>query len=150
MMQASGTRHKLFIGNEWTPSSDGKETEVRDPSSNEVIAHAAAATKEDARKAIDAAQTAFDGPWGALTPSEKGKVLWKWAQALTEKREVISEVETLNPGKTLREARADIAFAIQPLEYYAGLSDKIEGATIPVPGPRINYTLREPLGVTVH
>jgi aldehyde dehydrogenase (NAD+) len=150
MLQSQGAKHKLFIANEWVPSSDGRETEVRDPSSNEVIAHAAAATKDDARKAIDAAQTAFDGPWGALPPSEKGKLLWKWAQVLYEKRDAISETETRNQGKTLREARADIAFAIQTLEYYAGLSDKIEGATIPVPGPRLNYTLREPLGVTVH
>jgi aldehyde dehydrogenase (NAD+) len=150
MLQSQGAKHKLFIANEWVPSSDGRESEVRDPSSNEVIAYAAAATKDDARKAIDAAQTAFDGPWGALSPSEKGKLLWKWAQVLNEKRDAISETETRNQGKTLREARADIAFAIQTLEYYAGLSDKIEGATIPVPGPRLNYTLREPLGVTVH
>ncbi len=150
MLAVTDLHRKLFIANEWVSSSDGKETEIKDPSTNEVIAHAAAATRDDARMAIDAAQAAFDGPWSALTPSERGKLLWKWAEALTAKRDVISETETRNQGKTLREARADIAFAIQTLEYYAGLSDKIEGATIPVPGPRLNYTLREPLGVTVH
>ena len=150
MMAVTDSHRKLFIANEWVPSSDAKETEVRDPSSNEVIAHAAAATREDAKKAMDAAQAAFDGPWGALSGGERGKLLWKWAAVLSERRDAISEIETRNQGKTLREARADIAFAIQTLEYYAGMADKIEGSTIPVPGARINYTLREPMGATVH
>src|SRR5258705_8678243 len=99
MQQTQGAKHKLFIANEWVPASDGRESEVRNPATNEVIAHAAAATRDDARKAVDAAQVAFDGAWGALTPSEKGKLLWKWAQVLTDRREVIAEVETVNQGK---------------------------------------------------
>ncbi|HKZ58275.1 MAG TPA: aldehyde dehydrogenase family protein [Candidatus Thermoplasmatota archaeon] len=150
MQQVEDKRYKLFIGNSWEPSSDGAETEVRDPSTNEVIAHAAAATREDVRKAVDAALTAFHGAWGQLGAAERGKALFKWAAELGARRDAIAETETRNQGKPLREARADIAFAVQTLEYYAGLSDKIEGATIPVPGPRFNYTLREPFGVTAH
>src|SRR5206468_294735 len=45
---------------------------------------------------------------------------------------------------------ADVAWAARAFEYFAGLADKIEGETIPVPPKRLNYTLKEPLGVTVH
>ena len=68
MQQVEDKRYKLFIGNSWEPSSDGAETEVRDPSTNEVIAHAAAATREDVRKTVDAALTAFHGATWAVTP----------------------------------------------------------------------------------
>ncbi|HYA54491.1 MAG TPA: aldehyde dehydrogenase family protein, partial [Thermoplasmata archaeon] len=44
----------------------------------------------------------------------------------------------------------DIGYVVRTLEYFAGAADKLEGETIPVPGPRLDYTLREPLGVTVH
>ncbi|HEX9709227.1 MAG TPA: aldehyde dehydrogenase family protein [Candidatus Thermoplasmatota archaeon] len=141
---------KMMIGNEWTDASDGKTTQVRDPSTNEVIAAVPAATLDDVGRAVDAAQAAFDGPWGQLSGYDRGKLLWKWAEALWATRDRIAEVETRNQGKTLREARADIAFANQTLEYYAGMADKIEGRTIPVPGSRLNYTLREPFGVTAH
>jgi aldehyde dehydrogenase (NAD+) len=142
--------HKMMIGNEWTDASDGKTARVRDPATNEAIASVPSATVEDAGRAVDAAQGAFDGAWGQMTPYDRGKLLWKWAAALWEARDDIAQVETRNQGKTIREARADIAFAIQTLEYYAGMADKVEGRTIPVPGGRLNYTLREPYGVTVH
>jgi aldehyde dehydrogenase (NAD+) len=53
-------------------------------------------------------------------------------------------------GKPLRESRGDIGYVVRTLEYFAGLADKVEGETIPVPGPRLDYTIREPVGVTVH
>ncbi len=53
-------------------------------------------------------------------------------------------------GKPLRESRGDIGYVVRTLEYFAGLADKVEGETIPVPGARFDYTIPEPLGVTVH
>ena len=64
--------------------------------------------------------------------------------------ETFARLETLNMGKPLRESRGDIGYARSHARYFAGLADKIQGETIPVPGPRFDYTLREPLGVTVH
>src|SRR5207244_12120703 len=61
-----------------------------------------------------------------------------------------ARLETSNEGKTLRESKGDVALAARAFEYFAGLADKIEGETIPVPPKRLNYTLKEPLGVTVH
>ena len=53
-------------------------------------------------------------------------------------------------AKPFREALSEIRYGAWTLEYFAGLTDKIEGSTIPVPGARLNYTLRQPLGVTAH
>ncbi len=66
------------------------------------------------------------------------------------KAKELAVIESSNNGKTFREALSEIRYGAWTLEYFAGLSDKIEGKTIPVPGPRLNYTLRQPLGVTVH
>src|SRR6266571_924017 len=62
----------------------------------------------------------------------------------------LARLESLNVGKPLREAKGDIAYVYKLFEYYAGLADKIQGDTIPVPGARLDYTVREPLGVTAH
>ena len=59
-------------------------------------------------------------------------------------------LESKNNGKTFREALSEIRYGASTFEYFAGLTDKIEGSTIPVPGDRLDYTLRQPLGVTAH
>ena len=62
----------------------------------------------------------------------------------------LATIESQNNGKTFREALSEIRYGAWTLEYFAGASDKIEGSTIPVPGNRLNYSLRQPLGVTAH
>ncbi len=69
---------------------------------------------------------------------------------MRENSEELARLETLSEGKTLRESKSDVAWAARAFEYFAGLADKIEGETIPVPPRRLDYTLKEPLGVTVH
>src|SRR5437879_8615655 len=77
-------------------------------------------------------------------------MLYKMANLVRENSDELAKLETLNVGKPLRESKGDVAWAARTFEYFAGLADKIEGETIPVPPKRLNYTLREPLGVTVH
>ena len=62
----------------------------------------------------------------------------------------LAKIESENNGKTFREALSEIRYGAWTMEYFAGFADKIEGATIPVPGNRLNYTLRQPIGVTAH
>jgi aldehyde dehydrogenase (NAD+) len=85
-----------------------------------------------------------------MDPSARGQLLVKIGGLIRAQLDEIAAVETQNQGKTLREAKGDVAFAAWTFEYYGGLADKIQGETIPVPGNRLNYTLREPLGVTAH
>ncbi len=142
---------KMLVGGEWTESSSGSSSSILDPSNNQAIAEVPRASRQDAKAAIEAAKHAFESPeWREMDPSKRGRILTKLTSLVRENSEELARLETLNEGKLLREAKGDVAWAARTFEYFAGLADKIEGETIPVPPKRLNYTLREPLGVTVH
>ena len=141
----------MLVGGEWKESSSGSFSSILDPSNNQVIAEVPKATGQDAKAAIESARQAFESPdWRDMDPSKRGRILTKLTGLIRENSEELARLETLNEGKLLRESKGDVAWAARTFEYFAGLADKIEGETIPVPPKRLNYTLREPLGVTVH
>jgi len=138
-----------YIAGQSLPASSF--VEVLDPATNRPIAKVASGTREHAEAAVEAARKAVDAPeWRDLDPSKRGRLLWLLGARIREQFDDLARLESLNVGKPLREARGDIAYVYKLFEYYAGISDKIQGLTIPVPGARLDYTLREPLGVTVH
>lgn len=145
------TDHGLYIGGKWAPSRSETKADVLDPATNRPIARVASGTKEDVAAAVEAARTAFESPeWRELDPSKRGRLLWLLGQQIRDRFDELSRIESLNVGKPLREAKGDVAYVYKLFEYYAGIADKIQGDTIPVPGARLDYTLREPLGVTAH
>ncbi len=150
MLSLDQKTFKLFIGNDFVEATDGSTFETTDPSTGSVIGHVHEASKADVDAAVTSAKAAFEEEWGELDPYKRGRLLEEWASVLWERRDEIAKIETTNQGKPFREARADVAFAIKTIEYYAGLADKVEGSQIPVPGKRLNLTRREPLGVTGH
>src|SRR5207248_6056699 len=99
--------------------------------------------------AVKAASTAFrDGPWGALSPTRRGRLLMKWGDLIAEHADRIATIETEQNGKLFAEMRAQARIAQDWLYYFGGLADKIEGTVIPLDRRSIlNYTLREPMGV---
>jgi acyl-CoA reductase-like NAD-dependent aldehyde dehydrogenase len=140
---------RLFIGGEWQDAASGETFEVIDPARAEVLTEVAEAGVEDVDRAVRAARDAFEGgEWREMSPRARGRLLWKLAERLEERKDEIARVETLNNGKPLFESGIDVAMTIQTFEYYAGWTTKIEGETIPVSVPfQFNYTLREPIGV---
>ena len=139
---------RLFIGGEWQDAESGKTFEVIDPARAEVVTEVAEADAADMDRAVRAARAAFEGDWRRMMPRQRGRLMWKLAERLEERKDEIALVETLNNGKPLFESGIDVAMAIQTYEYYAGWATKIEGETIPVSVPyQFNYTLREPIGV---
>lgn len=145
------TEERMFIDGAWVASSDGATRPDVNPLDQSVIAQIPAATSDDARRAISAAHRAFRDPaWAKMDPAERGRLLRKVAALIVERADELAKAESLDNGKPLREAKGDVLFAAQTFDYYAGLTDKVEGTVIPVPGPRFTYTRREPLGVTVH
>jgi aldehyde dehydrogenase (NAD+) len=141
----------LFIGGREQPGSTGERRTLLDPATNEPLARAAVGSRDDAHAAMEVADRAFrETNWAADDGARRGKALWKLAGLLEANAEAFARLETLNQGKPLREARVDIGYVVRTFEYFAGLADKVEGETIPVPGARFDYTVREPLGVTVH
>src|SRR2546422_8503802 len=141
----------MFIGGNWAEPTSGMLAPILASATNTPIAQVASGSKDDVDAAVHAARTAFDNPeWRGIDPSKRGRLLFQLGQALRDKFEEVSRIESLNVGKPIREAKGDVAYVYKLFEYYAGLADKIEGSTIPVPGARLDYTLREPVGVTGH
>ncbi len=144
-------RYLLFINGAWQESQSEATFETLDPATNEPIAEVAQGGKADVDAAVDAAREAADGKeWGQLDGSARGRTLRRIADLIRERADDLARLESLDNGKTLKEARGDVGYVAWTWEYYAGLTDKIEGKTIPVPGARFDYTRVEPLGVTAH
>ncbi len=141
----------MFVGGSWVSSHSGGSYTVFNPARGQVLAHVAKGDAEDARAAVDAAKRAFEDPaWRSMDPSKRGRLLFKVAQSLRERLSDFAKLETMNNGKPLGQAKGDVAMAARHFEYFGGLADKIQGSTIPVPGNRLDYTVKEPLGVTAH
>lgn len=145
------TSEQMFIAGEWCDSEDGATADILDPATGEVIATTPKATTADVERCIQASRAAFTSKdWGLMDPAQRGRMLQKMATATYANAKSLAAIESSNNGKTFREALSEIRYGAWTLEYFAGLTDKIEGSTIPVPGNRLNYTLRQPLGVTAH
>ncbi len=143
--------YQMFVGGKWVPSHSGKVYPVHNPAYGSVLAEVPRGDPMDASLAIQAAKAAFVDPsWRGIDPSKRGRILYKIGQSVREKIEELAKLETSNNGKPIGQAKGDVAYAARLFEYYGGLADKIQGDTIPLPGNRLDYTLKEPLGVTAH
>lgn len=136
----------LFINGAFAPSQSGQTLELQNPATGEKLAEVACADERDVEKAVAAARAALPG-WNELGPGARERLLWKVAEAIEARSDELATLETLNNGKTLREARGDVEPSADIFRYYAGWVRKIHGQTIPVDGPDFVYTLRQPVGV---
>ncbi len=102
-------------------------------------------------RAVTAARRAFDeGPWPRMSPSERGRVLWKIADLIEEHLDEFAELESLDNGKPFSVARvADVPLTVDMFRYMGGWATKISGKTLPLSAGYDfhSYTLREPIGV---
>ena len=149
------TRRQLFIDGALVDARSGRTFDTVNPATGETLATIAEGDTADIDLAVRAARRAFDdGPWGRMTPSERGRIIWRIGDLISEHLEEFAELETLDNGKPLAVARAaDVPLAAELFRYMAGWATKIEGNTIPLsvpyaPGAEFHaYTLREPVGV---
>jgi acyl-CoA reductase-like NAD-dependent aldehyde dehydrogenase len=138
----------LCIGGAWRPAASGARRTTLDPATAQPIAAVADGDAADVDAAVRAAQTALGGAWGRMPAAERGKLLWKVGDLLLQHADELAALESADTGKPLAEARSiDVVLAADVFHYYAGAATKIEGTTIPVRGPFLAYTLREPVGV---
>lgn len=141
----------LLIAGERRPARSGRFSAVLDPATNRPITTVPSGGKDDVDDAVEAARKAFESPdWRGMDPAKRGRILLAIGQQVRDHADELARIESQNVGKPLKEAKVDISFVSRGFEYFAGLADKIQGYTIPVPGARFDYTLREPLGVTAH
>jgi acyl-CoA reductase-like NAD-dependent aldehyde dehydrogenase len=141
--------YQNYIGGRDVAAADGRTFTAFNPTTGAVWGTFALAGPQEVDRAVTAADAAFrSGPWGALSPTRRGRLLMKWGEKVAEHADRIAAIETGQNGKLFAEMRAQARIALDWLYYFGGLADKIEGAVIPLDRQSIfNYTLREPLGV---
>jgi phenylacetaldehyde dehydrogenase len=150
-----GRPRQMFINGQWTDAASGKTFETPNPATGETLAHVAEGDAEDINRAVRAARAAFeDGPWSRMTPSERGRIVWKIGDLILEHVDELAQLESLDNGKPFLVAQAaDVPLAADLFHYMAGWATKIEGNTIDISVPYMpganfhSYTLREPIGV---
>ena len=121
-----------------------------DPSTGRPCALVARCGESEVDRAVEAARAAHEGTWRRSTPAERARVLHRISRLLTEHREEIARLESLDTGKPLSQARTDATVAARYFEFYANTIESFYGDTIPALSDTFVYTLREPHGVTGH
>ncbi|MDQ0975405.1 betaine-aldehyde dehydrogenase [Neobacillus niacini] len=139
---------KMFIDGEWKESETLETRPVINPANGEVISYSPEGTAVDARAAIFAARRAFEeGIWSGISAQERASYLFKIADKIDEYADELTQLETMDNGKTLREAGFDVGDAAACFRYYAGLITKPDGYTYHVADPMQAMVVREPVGV---
>src|SRR6266542_4159296 len=122
---------KMLINGHWVDAVSGKTFPTYDPSTGEVLAQVAEGDREDINLAVKAARKAFMGPWRKMSPSERGRLIWKLADLIDAHVEEFAYLESLDNGKALTIARAaDVPLAADLFRYMAGWATKIDGNTV--------------------
>ena len=153
--QFIATPRQLFINGQWVDAASGRTFETPNPATGETLARVAEGDAEDINRAVSAARAAFEtGPWSRMTPSDRGRIIWRIGDLILEHQDELAQLESLDNGKPFAVAQAaDVPLAADLFHYMAGWATKIEGNTINISVPYMpganfhSYTLREPLGV---
>ena len=136
-----------IINGEIVPSRSGKTFLSENPATEEIIAEVAFGEAEDVDAAVCSADEAFQ-IWKNVTPLERGKLLYKVADKLLEKREELALAETLDSGKTYQSnLNIDVPFCSDFWRYYAGAADKLRTPVVANEYGTHRYAVREPYGV---
>ena len=138
----------LLIGGEEVTAESGKTYESIDPITGRPWIRVPDAGAVDIDRAVQAARDALSGPWGELTATARGKLLWRLAELITRDADELAELEVRDGGKLLREMSGQMRGLPEYFYYYAGMADKLEGSVIPTDKPNfLVYTTHEPVGV---
>ena len=141
---------QLLIGGAWRGAAGGVTLALENPSDGSELARIARGGAADVDAAVQAARAALDGPWGALTAAERGRILARIGVAVAAQADELARLEALDVGKPVKQGRADALALARYCEFYAGACDKIHGETLPYLAGYTVLTLREPHGVTGH
>src|SRR5437763_8229953 len=138
---------RMFLDGERVWARAGATIDAIDPATAEVFATVALGDKADVDAAVASAQAAM-GSWAGLAPVRRVRLLNRLAALLREHSRELAELESLDVGKPLRQAEDDVAAAAGYFEYFAGVADKVFGSSIPLGQGFVDFTLREPLGIS--
>jgi aldehyde dehydrogenase (NAD+) len=139
-----------FIANQSIPAQGGQTIEMLDPSNGQAFDHIQRSQAADIDQAVQAARAAFKGPWGQQSAMERGRLLMRLSQKITEHAAELTALEQRDCGKPTKQAAADTVALARYFEFYAGACDKLHGETLPYHNGYSVLTWREPHGVTGH
>ncbi len=139
------TVQPIWVDNEWI-QGDG-ELPVVNPATGQVFARVATVGRSTVQSAIGAAARAWDR-WRSLTGKERGRFLFRIADAIEQRADEFARTITLENGKPLAQSRAEVAMTIDHLQWFAEEARRAYGRVVPqqVAGKR-HLVLRQPVGV---
>ena len=140
-----------WIDGQYVAPAGGQWLDSFDPYRGTAWARIARGNATDVARAVSAARRAmYEGPWSRMTPSERGRILRRIGDLLSDPRHArhLAEVESRDNGKILAEMTGQLKYLPEQWYYFAGLADKVEGAVLPVDkADMLAMTYREPVGV---
>jgi len=140
-------RSQAFINGEWVNADSGETQEVYNPATGELVGTVAKLGTLETRRAIDAAQTAFVS-WRTKTAKERSKLLRRWFELMMEHQDDLAEILTAEMGKPLAEAKGEIAYGANYIEWFAEEAKRVYGDTIPAPdNSKRLVCIKQPVGV---
>ena len=140
-------RDQAFIDGQWVDADSGETFTVENPASGETVADVACCGAAEARRAIEAAARAFE-TWRHTTVKERAALLRRWFDLMMENQEDLARILTAEQGKPLAEARGEIAYGANYVEWFSEEAKRVYGDTIPQPSndKRI-VCIKQPVGV---
>ncbi len=139
--------NQLFVDGTSRAARQGRRLSLINPATEEVFAEVAAADVADVQEAVDSAHRAWENGWRDLAPGKRTEILFQVARVLREHAEELAQLEMLQIGKPIADARDEIGLGARVFEYYAGAVTKFYGQTIPVSRGGFDFTLRQSMGV---
>ena len=147
-MHTTSADGRMFIQGERVAARSGKTFDAIDPATGETFAAVADGDRSDVDQAVAAARQAIDQGWAGLAPVRRVRMLNRLAALIRERGPELARLESLDVGKPLRQAEDDVAAAAAFFEYFGGVADKVFGSSIPLGQGFVDFTLREPLGIS--
>ncbi len=149
IMKSGLLRDQAFVAGRWQAATSGRTIAVDDPFTGKTIGSVPELDRGEAQAALDGAQTAF-ADWSRRPAQERGALLRRWHALIMAHRETLAGLITLENGKPLKEARAEVDYGAAFVEYYADDATRALGEIIPPPAPgRELRATREPIGLCV-
>ena len=139
-----------LVGGKRVPAADDRTIDVVCPSDGTLFAAIARSGAADVDAAVKAARAAFEGAWGRLTATERGRLLMKLADAVAARVDELGTLESQDTGKPISQGRADMVATARYFEFYGSAADKLHGETIPFLNGYTVAVVRDPHGVTGH
>lgn len=138
---------QLFVDGGWRDSSSGRPIVLINPANEEPFAEVQSARSSDVDAAVTSAHTSWESGWRDLSPGKRGEILFAISRLIRENLERLAQLEMLQIGKPISDARDEVGLGARVFEYYAGAVTKFFGQTIPVARGGLDFTLRQPMGV---